>query len=235
MGKDEILQAIQDGYKGFSSGRTEEVAAIWLPAWNAARDLLAQKGCKSEKEIRDFLGEDFLNWFFDLDVVLMENGMHNERLDFNRYLMAMPGYLDPDNPRMNVAESLASLNRLEEAESMLSGWLEADPFWGSGWTCRANILLDNDRKDRALEIIEQGMTMMESSADADNLELFYQNAELVYRRLGKMEKADYCARKARESSSDIESKQMPAVSIKVGRNDPCPCGSGKKYKKCCGR
>lgn len=23
--------------------------------------------------------------------------------------------------------------------------------------------------------------------------------------------------------------------IKVGRNDPCPCGSGKKYKKCCGR
>lgn len=25
-----------------------------------------------------------------------------------------------------------------------------------------------------------------------------------------------------------------AVSNKVGRNDPCPCGSGKKYKKCCG-
>ena len=22
---------------------------------------------------------------------------------------------------------------------------------------------------------------------------------------------------------------------KVGRNDPCPCGSGKKYRKCCGR
>ena len=22
---------------------------------------------------------------------------------------------------------------------------------------------------------------------------------------------------------------------KVGRNDMCPCGSGKKYKKCCGR
>ena len=21
--------------------------------------------------------------------------------------------------------------------------------------------------------------------------------------------------------------------VKVGRNDPCPCGSGKKYKKCC--
>ncbi|MBW6492423.1 MAG: DUF1186 domain-containing protein [Lentimicrobium sp.] len=25
----------------------------------------------------------------------------------------------------------------------------------------------------------------------------------------------------------------PAFSVKIGRNDPCPCGSGKKYKKCC--
>ena len=25
------------------------------------------------------------------------------------------------------------------------------------------------------------------------------------------------------------------ASRKVGRNDPCPCGSGKKYKQCCGR
>ncbi|WP_300390609.1 SEC-C metal-binding domain-containing protein [Fusobacterium sp.] len=22
---------------------------------------------------------------------------------------------------------------------------------------------------------------------------------------------------------------------KIGRNEPCPCGSGKKYKKCCGK
>ena len=26
-----------------------------------------------------------------------------------------------------------------------------------------------------------------------------------------------------------------ATSNKVGRNEPCPCGSGKKYKKCCGK
>ncbi len=33
-----------------------------------------------------------------------------------------------------------------------------------------------------------------------------------------------------------ESKPQPVtVGVKVGRNDPCPCGSGKKYKKCCGR
>ena len=32
-----------------------------------------------------------------------------------------------------------------------------------------------------------------------------------------------------------EEKPVPRTVEKVGRNDPCPCGSGKKYKKCCGR
>jgi len=30
-------------------------------------------------------------------------------------------------------------------------------------------------------------------------------------------------------------KPQPVRKQKIGRNDPCPCGSGKKYKKCCGR
>lgn len=30
-------------------------------------------------------------------------------------------------------------------------------------------------------------------------------------------------------------KDIPINKKRVGRNDPCPCGSGKKYKKCCGR
>ena len=30
-------------------------------------------------------------------------------------------------------------------------------------------------------------------------------------------------------------KKVPKKSVKVGRNDPCPCGSGKKYKQCCGK
>ena len=30
-------------------------------------------------------------------------------------------------------------------------------------------------------------------------------------------------------------KAVPFQTKKVGRNDPCPCGSGKKYKNCCGR
>ena len=36
-------------------------------------------------------------------------------------------------------------------------------------------------------------------------------------------------------SSGAPIVKKPVVSSKVGRNDPCPCGSGKKYKKCCGQ
>ncbi len=32
----------------------------------------------------------------------------------------------------------------------------------------------------------------------------------------------------------VAKKPVHAAS-EPGRNDPCPCGSGKKYKKCCGR
>ena len=34
---------------------------------------------------------------------------------------------------------------------------------------------------------------------------------------------------------DVQERTPRKVEQKVGRNDPCPCGSGKKYKKCCGR
>ncbi len=40
------------------------------------------------------------------------------------------------------------------------------------------------------------------------------------------------------SGGDGSDKKQPvrkAAADKVGRNDPCPCGSGKKYKQCCGR
>ena len=37
--------------------------------------------------------------------------------------------------------------------------------------------------------------------------------------------------------SAAEAKKKPVTNDgkKVGRNDPCPCGSGKKYKNCCGK
>ena len=41
----------------------------------------------------------------------------------------------------------------------------------------------------------------------------------------------------KDNAPKQEKTHAPIVNTepKVGRNDPCPCGSGKKYKNCCGR
>ena len=58
----------------------------------------------------------------------------------------------------------------------------------------------------------------------------------------KMERAPERERVAKETgashagSSSESAKQQPLrKKVEIGRNDPCPCGSGKKYKNCCGR
>ena len=41
-----------------------------------------------------------------------------------------------------------------------------------------------------------------------------------------------------ETSTNMEPSEKKPVQrkeAKIGRNDPCPCGSGKKYKQCCGK
>ena len=48
------------------------------------------------------------------------------------------------------------------------------------------------------------------------------------------ERKEVAKGKAADDESKV-AKKTPKKSTKVGRNDPCPCGSGKKYKNCCGR
>ncbi len=62
------------------------------------------------------------------------------------------------------------------------------------------------------------------SAVAEQLPDFYEMLPKRHRRL----KAIYARCKEKEYSP-----QRPTLQKKVGRNAPCPCGSGKKYKKCC--
>jgi hypothetical protein len=56
------------------------------------------------------------------------------------------------------------------------------------------------------------------------------NNDLI--KFEKMLHKDYGTSLSREFNELIKS-QTPIVSEKINRNEPCPCGSGKKYKKCC--
>ena len=75
------------------------------------------------------------------------------------------------------------------------------------------------RQDEA-ELIEQ-----KRREEAERQQLAFQHAQ-----------ASALPEAEQESGQQAEAPQQPMVrdAPKVGRNDPCPCGSGKKYKQCCG-
>lgn len=75
-----------------------------------------------------------------------------------------------------------------------------------------------------VEIIPETLFYNMLAADADYLYGLPQWVDI----LGE-EKMKELAKKFRAS------KTVRRDAPKIGRNDPCPCGSGKKYKKCCGR
>jgi len=74
------------------------------------------------------------------------------------------------------------------------------------------------------------MEDIDSKSNATFMELM---SEIEVTRENFIEMAEHFAKE--ETITEIKTKLEEMGSTKVGRNDPCPCGSGKKYKKCCGR
>ncbi len=57
-----------------------------------------------------------------------------------------------------------------------------------------------------------------------------------FKRKPRMSAAELAEYAGRSNNAESTEPAVPYVaSSKVGRNDPCPCGSGKKFKKCCGK
>lgn len=97
--------------------------------------------------------------------------------------------------------------------------------------------LDGVKSSLKNEIDVEGVTDdSDIELDIDYEKLYYNMREAKANWLYKLpawkkvisdDKAAAIAREYREANI--------AHSNKIGRNDPCPCGSGKKYKKCCGK
>ena len=59
-----------------------------------------------------------------------------------------------------------------------------------------------------------------------------QDSSLEHHELASFEKIE--GRWYFRDGTFVKPQQVRRETPKIGRNDPCPCGSGKKYKKCCG-
>lgn len=77
---------------------------------------------------------------------------------------------------------------------------------------------------------ETGWDTLESRADAKTM---IQEAYEAIAGVVVLLNEYFSPQREAEMRQRMVSSNRPAVSGKVGRNDPCPCGSGLKYKKCC--
>jgi SEC-C motif-containing protein len=94
----------------------------------------------------------------------------------------------------------------------------------------------------ARESAWEGLEILDVTDTADNADNGKVEFRATYRRNGEKmlhhELAEF--RKSGDTWYFFDGKlvgpgQFTRESPKIGRNDPCPCGSGRKFKKCCGR
>ena len=92
-------------------------------------------------------------------------------------------------------------------------------------------LLDNLKKD-----VVRVTSHVRIQTPEELAEIEHQRKEELERQLGSAKAIHEDANGPRDESSDQEPRQTPVMreGRKVGRNEPCPCGSGKKYKQCHG-
>ena len=85
-------------------------------------------------------------------------------------------------------------------------------------------------QDKVTDIVFKARLGAEAEAES-----VYQISQMVHEQLTGYDHLaqDMAARQAAAGPQKIET--IVRGQPKVGRNDPCPCGSGKKFKKCCGR
>jgi preprotein translocase subunit SecA len=83
-------------------------------------------------------------------------------------------------------------------------------------------------RDPLVEYKIEGYNMFQEMMDASRREIIDMiiKVQLMHEGEQPLPKRNY--------QSNLPPAETIKRSLKVGRNDPCPCGSGKKYKKCCG-
>ena len=96
------------------------------------------------------------------------------------------------------------------------------------------------QKNPLTEYKKEGFTLFSNMMARIKEEITEYLFKVQVRRESEFDDEDVIAQPKQmvEHRGDVEGSDKPVTvrreEEKVGRNDPCPCGSGKKYKKCCG-
>jgi preprotein translocase subunit SecA len=134
-----------------------------------------------------------------------------------------------------IIRKLEKIVMLNVIDSMWRGHLLEMDYLKEGIGLRAI-----GQRDPLVEYKREAFDLFKELIDEikfDTVKLLY-NARIVPRGEQETAKSQQLRNLTTSGPSKTGGKTLkarPLTSKKVGRNDPCPCGSGKKYKKCCGR
>ena len=120
-------------------------------------------------------------------------------------------------------------DNVENAKDCVKFFLENDKF-------SANIIKRiADKHENFMEVVNK---LMNTNYTLDELLEKYKSRYLknkIFSSTTVLYKSKAFSKTLGIIEEDIEKPQLDGVDLsKIGRNDPCPCGSGKKFKKCCG-
>jgi len=127
-------------------------------------------------------------------------------------------------------DHLYNMDHLKDSIWMRS-WAEKDPkteYKREGHRMFTEMLANIE--ERVTDIIFK--VHLEAGARARSV---WQVSQTAHDQVGQFAMAERQRAAAQAPQGEIKVKQIKLEGPKVGRNDPCPCGSGKKYKKCHGQ
>ncbi len=113
----------------------------------------------------------------------------------------------------------------------LRGWAEKDPkteYKREGYRMFNEMLANIEQ--HVTDIIFK--VHLEAGAQRRSV---WRVSQTAHDEVGQFAMAERQRAAAQAPQGEVKVKQIKLEGPKVGRNDPCPCGSGKKYKKCCGK
>lgn len=238
---------MQEGYELLSKEREIEACDLWLRVWDAIREGLP--GTDHQLEDAEALvrgTQSVFNWCQDF-----EGELHNAGLKDRKYLDTLnrvcrefrrlfPGDELVPHFRRAEAESLFLLGRRDEGDACYAALVAEHPDWAwgyIGWADEYWLWKQRAPKDhaKAEEIYRRALDRPELEERAE----VYDRLASLYEEWGRPDEAKRHARLARAERKHgpepgvVLPKSAAAVPLKAGRNDPCPCGSGRKFKKCC--
>ncbi len=122
-------------------------------------------------------------------------------------------------------------NTLESGETVVvaQGWC-----WGFMEGMRARFDAWEPHLDMINELVVPIAVLARLGDDDPELQELLGDQQKIAELTGAIAESAAAIYEHNRSIADGPSQPFRRQTAKVGRNDPCPCGSGKKYKKCCG-